>query len=264
MTIEQAHIFISPTGEDLVSATAHGIVDAAQRAVAGHGTFSIALSGGSTPRRLYQVLATPELAREVPWQHTQIFWGDERHVPPGDDESNYKMAKEALLDHVPVPPQNVHRIPAELANPETVAVAYADELRRAFNLDGGDPPELPRFDLILLGMGDDGHTASLFPHSPALREQQRLVAANPVAKLGTTRITLTFPVINNAARVWFLIVGGSKAAILKRVLEGPPAPEELPSQQVSPTDGDLLVLLDGTAATALSPGLRQSAVAGLG
>ena len=264
MTIEQAHILISPNAEDLVHTAAHGIVDAARRAVADHGVFSIALSGGSTPRRLYQVLAAPEIARQVPWQHTQIFWGDERHVPPDSDESNYRMAKEALLDHVPVPAQNVHRIPAELANPDTVAVAYADELRQAFNLDGGDPPELPRFDLILLGMGDDGHTASLFPHSPGLHERTRLVVANPVPKLDTTRITLTLPVINNAARVWFLVVGGSKAEILQRVLEGPPAPEELPSQLINPTDGELLMLLDGTAAAALSPGLRQNAVAGLG
>ncbi|HWE61120.1 MAG TPA: 6-phosphogluconolactonase, partial [Chloroflexota bacterium] len=225
------------------------------------GTFSIALSGGSTPRTLYELLATPEIAAEAPWEHMQIFWGDERHVPPDHPESNYRMAREALLDHVPIPQQNIHRIPAELPNPETVAVAYEDTLRRAFRLD---PGERPRFDLILLGLGDDGHTASLFPHSPALHEQQRLVVANPVPKLATTRITLTVPVINNAERVWFLIAGSSKAHVLKNVLEGPRDPETYPAQLIDPTDGELILLLDTTAAAEISAGVRQGAVAGLG
>lgn len=260
MHSDQAHIIISPTMQALMLTAATGIVDAASHAVARKGSFSIALSGGTTPRMLYELLATPDLANDMPWGHVQVFWGDERHVAPDDPESNYRMARQALLEHVPVPAANIHRIPAELPNPETVAVAYDDVIRRAFSLETG---ELPRFDLILLGMGDDGHTASLFPHSPALQITNRLVVANPVPKLNTTRITLTLPVINNAERIWFLIVGGSKATVLKHVLEGPDDPDSYPSQLISPVDGELFLLLDPTAAAELSPGLRNSAVAGV-
>jgi 6-phosphogluconolactonase len=261
VSIDQAQISISPTIDVLMQTAATGIVDAARKAVARQGAFSIALSGGSTPRTLYQLLATPDIAREAPWEHMQIFWGDERHVPPDDPESNYRLAREALLDHVPIPQANIHRIHAELPNPNTAAVAYEDELRRAFGLEAD---ELPRFDLILLGMGDDGHTASLFPHSPALHEQTRLVVANPVEKLNTTRITLTVPVINNAERIWFLIAGSSKAAVLKDVLTGPRQPDLYPSQLINPTEGELCLLLDTTAAAQLSTGVRESATAGLG
>lgn len=261
VTTDQAQISISPTIEALMHTAATGIVDAACKAVARHGTFTLALSGGSTPRSLYQLLATPDIAREAPWEHMQIFWGDERHVPPDDPESNYRMAREALLDHVPLPPANIHRIPTELPNPETIAVAYEDTLRRAFGLEAG---EWPRFDLILLGMGDDGHTASLFPHTTALHERARLVVANPVAKLNTTRITLTAPVINAAERIWFLIAGAGKAQILKTVLEGPREPESYPSQLISPTEGELFLLLDSTAAAGLSVRTREGATAGLG
>lgn len=257
-------ILISRTVDELLQTAATGMVDIARASVAARGICTIALSGGSTPRQLYALLATPALAAEMPWQDLHIFWGDERHVPPDDPESNYRMANEALLSHVPIPQENIHRIPAELPNPSTVAAAYADDLRRALHLGPEDPDALPRFDLILLGMGEDGHTASLFPHSPALGERKVWVAANPVAKLNTTRITLTLPVLNHAARIWFLITGGSKAEVLKAVLEGPRQPETLPSQLISPTDGELFFLLDPTAAAALSPRLHASATAGLG
>jgi 6-phosphogluconolactonase len=256
--MQQAQIVIARDMDELVQMAAMGILDAAQKSVAAHGSFSIALSGGSTPRLLYQRLAGTPVVEEMPWAHLQVFWGDERHVPPDHPDSNYRMAREALLDHVPLPPENVHRIPAEVPSAATAA-AYADDLRRAFNLEAG---EFPRFDLILLGMGEDGHTASLFPHTPALGERTALVTANPVPKLDTTRITLTLPVINNAARVWFLISGGTKAEVLKRVLEGPEDPQTLPSQAIAPHDGDLFFLLDSTAAVSLSPGLRASAAAG--
>jgi len=261
VTAGEAQILINPTLDALMQTAATGIADAARTAIAAHGTFSIALSGGSTPRTLYELLATPAMAGDIAWEHVHVFWGDERHAGPNDAESNYRMAREALLDKVALPPANIHRIPAELPDPETVAVAYADDLRRAFNLE---PGEFPRLDLILLGMGDDGHTASLFPHSAALQERTRLVLANPVPKLDTTRITLSVPTINNAARIWFLITGGSKAAVLKAVLEGPEQPDTYPSQLISPVDGELVLLLDTMAAAALSPGLRQSAMAGLG
>jgi 6-phosphogluconolactonase len=261
VTADQAELIVSPSMEALMLTAATGIVDAAKREVAQKGTFSLALSGGSTPRMLYELLARPDMAAEMPWDHTQIFWGDERHVGPDDPESNYRMAREALLDKVPIPQANVHRIPAELANAETVAVAYEDELRRAFGLE---PGEWPRFDLILLGMGDDGHTASLFPHTQALHETKRLVVANPVPKLQTTRITLALPVINNAERIWFLIAGGTKAGILRQVLEGSADPETYPAQLINPVDGELFLLLDATAASELSPSLRQGTVAGIG
>ncbi len=256
----QARFSISKSIDDLMRTTATGIVDAARAAVAERGVFTIALSGGATPQRLFEMLASPVVSGEVPWEDFQVFWGDERHVPPDHPDSNYRMAKEALLDRVPIPAQNTHRIPAELPNPSAVAAAYEDELKHAFDLEDGAPSNLhaamPRFDLILLGIGEDGHTASLFPHSPALAERTRLVVANPVEKLGTTRITLTLPVINNAERVWFLVTGGSKAKILHDVIEGPYTPDDLPSQYVNPTDGELLFLLDSTAAVDLSAGLR--------
>ena len=257
----QARFSISKSIDELMRTTATGIVDAARGAVAERGVFTIALSGGATPRILFEMLASPEISGEVPWEDFQVFWGDERHVPPENPESNYRMAKEALLDRVPIPGQNVHRIMAELPNANTVAVAYEDELKHAFDLEESTPPghepALPRFDLILLGIGEDGHTASLFPHSPALAERKRLVVANPVPKLGMKRITFTLPVINNAERVWFMVTGGSKAQILRDVIEGPFRPDDLPSQCVNPTDGELLFLLDATAAVELSAGLRS-------
>ncbi len=255
----QARFSISKSIDDLMRTTATGIVDAARGAIAARGVFTIALSGGATPRVLFEMLARQDVSGELPWEDVQVFWGDERHVPPDHPDSNYRMAKEALLDCVPIPPQNVHRIMAELPNPNTVAVAYEDELKHAFDLEDGTTPggqpALPRFDLILLGIGEDGHTASLFPHSPALAERKKLVVANPVVKLQTTRITLTLPVINNASRVWFLTTGGSKAKILHEVIEGPYRPDDLPSQYINPTDGELLFLLDSTATVELSPGL---------
>jgi 6-phosphogluconolactonase len=254
--------------DELVRTAATGIVDAARGAVAARGEFTIALSGGSTPRLLYELLATPAISSDLPWQDVHVFWGDERHVPPDHPESNYRMAREALLDHVPIPEKNVHRMLAELPNASTAALAYVDELRRSFGLedraDVAGPGALPRFDLILLGMGEDGHTASLFPQSPALRENKALVVANPVEKLATTRITVTYPVINNAARVWFLVAGGSKAQILKDVLEGEYQPDVLPSQAVNPIDGELVFLLDSTAAAGLTTHGRGDNLAGIG
>jgi 6-phosphogluconolactonase len=252
-TVGQAQISISRTIDDLVRIAATGIVDAARASVAARGVFTIALSGGTTPRLLFEMLAEPELSAHAPWSDFQVFWGDERHVPPDHADSNYRMAREALLDRVPIPAPNIHRILAELPNAKTVALAYADELRHAFDLEDHPSPRstLPRFDLILLGMGEDGHTASLFPHSPALHETERWVVANPVPKLDTVRITLTLPVINHARRIWFMITGGSKASVLQRVLDGPSQPEELPSQLINPTDGELLYLLDTTAAVDL-------------
>lgn len=208
----------------------------------------VALSGGSTPRALYALLATEPYRTRVPWEHLHVFWGDERTVPPDSPDSNFKMASDALLSHVPIPAENVHRLQGE-GPPAEAAALYEAELRDFF----GRPEGVPAFDLIHLGMGDDGHTASLFPHSPALAEATRLVAENPVEKLATTRLTFTYPLLNAAAHVVFLVAGESKSAMLQKVLEGPYEPDEHPSEGVQPTHGALLWLVDKAAAAALSP-----------
>ena len=229
----------------LAQAAADYVVDCYREALGTYGDFAIALSGGSTPRTLFQLLADSAGAGAIDWSKVQVFWGDERTVPPDHPDSNYRMARETLFDHVPLPADNIHRIPAELP-PEQAAQAYEATLRQFFESRVGG-----RFDLILLGMGDDGHTASLFPHTAALDETERLVVANDVPQLNTRRITLTYPVINRAAHVMFLVSGASKTAVLKAVLEGPSRPHDLPSQRVQPVNGDLVWLVDQDAAAQL-------------
>ncbi|HSG81591.1 MAG TPA: 6-phosphogluconolactonase [Gemmatimonadota bacterium] len=222
---------------------------AAARAEAA-GTFNVALSGGSTPRRLFTLLAGEPYAGQVPWTHVQFFWGDERTVPPGHPDSNYGMAREALLSRVPSPAANVHRIQGEL-DPDEAARAYESEIRHCFQLGA---EQLPRFDLALLGMGADGHTASLFPGSPALREQRRLVVAPWVEKLETRRVTLTCPVFNNAAFILFLVTGADKAETLRAVLEGPG--DRYPAQLIRPAQGELYWYIDSAAGRLLEGGGR--------
>jgi 6-phosphogluconolactonase len=224
------------------------VLSAAAEAVAERDSFSIALSGGNTPADLYRRLAAPPAVERVRWPAVQVFFGDERCVPPGDPESNYGMVRRTLLAGAPVPAENVHRMAGELP-PGVAAAMYEDELRNAFRLPHD---ALPRFDLILLGMGPDGHTASLFPHTAALVERQRIVVANRVPQLNTDRLTLTLSVLNHARQVMFLVAGGDKADALAAVLEGPPAPERYPAQSVRPTDGDLIWLVDEAAAAKLS------------
>jgi 6-phosphogluconolactonase len=215
---------------------------ASAEAIEKSGRFSVALSGGSTPRHLYGLLAANPFRARVRWDRVHIFFGDERCVPPDDDESNYRMAREALLDKVPVPLQNVLRMEGEI-EPPTAAARYEDGLRRAFELG---PGQTPRFDLVFLGLGPDGHTASLFPGTPALGETERLAVANPVEKMGSTRLTLTLPVLNAARRVVFLVAGKDKAQVLRQVLKGEPG--QFPAQLVRPTDGELVFLVDRAAA----------------
>lgn len=220
----------------------------AEEAVRVGGSFTVALSGGTTPRALFGLLAGEEdasLRGRLPWGRVQVFWGDERHVPPDHPDSNYRMTVETLLSRVPVPPENIHRIQSEDPDAGKVAEAYEQTLRRSFRLPEG---QLPRFDLILLGMGPDGHTASLFPGTPALHERKRLVVAQWVEKLRTHRITLTPPVLNNAALIMFLVSGADKAETLRAVLLGEYQPERLPAQLVQPTNGRLLWLVDQAAA----------------
>jgi len=214
------------------------------------GSFAIALSGGSTPKRLFSLLANePSFREAVPWDKVHFFWGDERHVPPEHQESNYRMARDAMLSRVPVPAANVHRIKSEIPDASKVAEEYEEELRNFFNLE---PGEWPRFDCVLLGMGPDGHTASLFPGAQALDERERLVIENWVEKFKAYRITLTAAALNNADAMIFLVSGEEKAPSLREVLEGNEQPDRLPAQLIRPTHGNLLWLVDRAAASGLT------------
>ena len=213
---------------------------AAYDGIASEGVFNVALSGGSTPKALYARLAQRSETESAAWLRTNVYWSDERCVPPTDEQSNYRMAKEALLDHVPIARQRIHRMRGE-DEPSVAAQAYAAVL--AENLVA---PEY-RFGLVLLGMGDDGHTASLFPHTPALDETERLVAANFVNKLQVTRLTLTLPLINRASNIIFLVSGAAKADALHLILEGDVDGRALPASLVQPASGKLVWLVDEAA-----------------
>lgn len=244
-------IHVSPNPAALAEEAARRFVASARAAVAARGRFTVALSGGSTPRALLALLAAPPYRDEVDWSSVHVGWGDERRVPPDDEQSNFRMARLALLDHVPIPHEQVYRIPAEEPDPRIAADTYAATLRRLFNLDEG---ARPRFDLIHLGLGTEGHTASLFPGSPALGETARFVAAPYVEKLSAHRITLTPPVIDAAREVVFLVAGVEKAEIVRTILRGPHNPAAYPAQIVAPTDGRLTWLLDQAAASRLDEG----------
>jgi 6-phosphogluconolactonase len=220
----------------------------ARNAVMARGRFTVCLSGGSTPRGLHSQLARS--AGRLPWDKFYFFWGDERHVPPDDKDSNYRMARETLLAQAPIPPDHVFRMHAEDPDAGRVAEQYEQTIRSFFALKAG---ELPRFDLVLLGMGPDGHTASLFPGSPALQERSRLVAANWVQKLGQYRLTLTAPVINNAAEVIFLVSGGEKTAALQSVLYSDAPAEQFPAKLIQPVNGRLIWLVDRAALPSSQP-----------
>ncbi len=241
--------YVEPDAEALARRAAQYFVEMAGEAVAGRGRARIAISGGTTPKAAFQLLADPNQPwrSRMPWENLDLYWVDERAVPPQAAESNYRMTREALLDHVPLRPEQIHRIEGEL-EPELAAARYETELRNTFRLEGA---ETPRFDLVALGMGDDGHTASLFPHTEAIHEVARLVTANHVPQKDTWRITLTWPVIDHASSVFFLIAGEDKATVLKEVLMGPHNPERLPSQLIWPVSGILTLILDKAAAALL-------------
>jgi 6-phosphogluconolactonase len=225
----------------------------------------VALSGGSTPRALYELLSDPRepFREQIAWDKTHFFFTDERHVPPDHRDSNYRMVNEAMFSRVPVPQQNVHRIPAEKAVAQDAADAYQSDLRDLFG------EAIPAFDLILLGLGEEGHTASLFPHSPALNETARLVAAPWVEKLHAYRITMTLPVLNNGKSVVFLVTGASKAAILREVIKNNKEPDRdlkqaqdlYPAQAISPTNGAVSWLVDKAAARLCSINNSSNAAA---
>lgn len=235
-------ILITENKNELAKKAVELITTAAVNAVEKRGRFSAALAGGSTPRATYQLLALPTQKPQIPWQHVHLFWGDERCVPPDDNQSNYLMVKNSLLDHVELPQQNIHRMAGEL-KPQEAAEKYSMELNDFFQGD-------IRFDLVMLGMGDDGHTASLFPHTEALNTTLP-VTANFVPKLDTWRLTLSAEIINAAHQVLFLVAGENKARALAHVLEGKNDPDEYPSQKIKPEDGELIWLIDKTAAANL-------------
>ncbi|MBV9134702.1 MAG: 6-phosphogluconolactonase [Chloroflexi bacterium] len=239
-------IRVLPDPSALADAAARHIVEAGQAAIDARGGFSIALSGGSTPRELHRRLASSPLVSQLDWSRVHVFFGDERCVPPEHPESNYRMASETLLSHVPIPSAQVHRMRGEL-EPAAAATSYEEEMRTFF----GDEP--PRLDVILLGMGDNGHTASLFPGLTAVHEQQRWVVAEYVGEVGMWRLTLTPPVLNLGREVLFLVAGSGKASMLRQVLEGPYAPDERPAQVVRPSPGEVIWLVDAAAAANLSP-----------
>ena len=236
---------VVPDLDALNHAAANEFVSCATAAIRARGRFTVALSGGKTPRAIYSLLAE-KFADSVPWHQVFVFFGDERHVPPDDPGSNYRMANEAFLCRVPIPAKNVHRIQAEL--PATMAAdQYQSTLQEFFSFQNG---RFPRFDLVMLGMGEDGHTASLFSGTTALDENSRLVVANHVEKLQTDRITLTFPVLNAAAEVMVAIAGQNKARVVRDIVNSPQ--ENLyPIQRVHPNDGRLLWLVEQTAASLL-------------
>ena len=237
------------TGE-LSRAAAAEFARLAGEAVRADGRFTVALAGGSTPRGAYTLLAEePSLRNQVPWDRTHCFWGDERPVPPDHSESNFRMADETMLSKVSIPPENVHRIRGECPDTALAAEEYERTLHDCFHPAKG---AFPRFDLVLLGLGCDGHTASLFPGTPALRERRRLVVSNWVAQLETERITLTLPVLNSAASIIFLVAGEEKAAALKSVLEGNAGQPIPPAGRIRPERGTLTWLLDRPAARLIS------------
>jgi 6-phosphogluconolactonase len=235
--------------EEASREAARRFVALAADALRDRGRFSVALSGGSTPRRLHQLLAAPPYREALDWSRVEFFQGDERGVPPEHAESNWAMARETLLDAVDARPERRHRMEAERADRDAAARDYERELARVLGAGEGRAP--PRVDLVQLGLGDDGHTASLFPHAATLREERRWVVPARSPKPPHERLTFTFPMINRARCVLFLVVGAAKAPPLAAVLEGPRDPERLPAQRVAPSDGALVWVADDAAAARL-------------
>lgn len=241
-------VVVCPDPEELGQRAAERFVQLVGEAVDRKGVCAVALAGGSTPKMLYKSLASEPFLTGVAWPVLHLFWGDERFVPPDHPASNYRMVKETLLSSVPLPSANIHRVPTERGEPEFVAAAYQQEIRQFFGLSRN---EVPRFDVVLLGMGEDGHTASLFPETPVLEESKLLVAATYVQQLASYRVTLTFPVLNHACNVIFLVSGEAKARALRDVLRGEYRPAKLPAQRVQPTGGALTWIVDRAAASKL-------------
>jgi len=247
VTMAERDIIVCRDAGELARKAAEDFILLANNSVACDGRFAVALAGGSTPRSLYALLATKKYRREVPWEDTHLFWGDERCVGPDHPDSNFRMVHETLLSKISLPPENIHRMAGE-KEPMLAAAEYEARLQRFFQLDEGG---LPRFDLILLGLGEDGHTASLFPGTVALEEKKRLVAANFVAKLNVHRLTLTLPVLNAGAMIDFLVAGKSKAPIVKKIFGADSEAASLPAARVRLAAGALTWFIAGDAAAGL-------------
>jgi len=240
---------VYPTRSAAAHAAAAQFVASTERAMTTQGRFTVALAGGNTPRDVYRLLASDEYAPMVDWKNVHVFWGDERCVPLNDAENNAHMARETLLDHVPVPVTNIHRIQSQLP-PEEAALDYEKTLRQFFN---SRDMKLPRFDLVLLGLGAEGHTASLFPGSPLITERERWAAAVYVEKMKSWRITLTPVALNAASKVIFTVIGEEKAQAVKQILSEPKQPNLLPAQIVDPPEGQVVWIADKAAASLVNP-----------
>jgi 6-phosphogluconolactonase len=252
---QRREVYILKDNDAIARRAAEEFVKLAQSATKNRGSFSVALSGGSTPKLLYSLLAAdPELRAEVPWDKMELFFGDERHVGPDDPQSNFKMASDTMFTKAPLKPEQIHRMKGEYPDAEKAAQEYEQDLRTHFH---PKDKELPRFDLVLAGMGDEGHTLSLFPGTKALHAQGRAVVRNWVGKLYTDRVTITAQLANNAQMILFMVAGKEKALVLKGVLEGPYEPEQLPAQLLQPTNGKLLWLVDRAAGSMLSNAIRE-------
>jgi 6-phosphogluconolactonase len=250
----QREVQIFPEAGALTRRAAEEFLKSVAEAVAQKGAFTVALAGGSTPKALYSQLADEPLRSQIPWEKLHFFFGDERHAPPDGAESNFRMANEALFSKGAIKPEQITRIKGEYADTEKAALEYEQALRAYFKLKVG---EYPRFDLVLLGMGEEGHTLSLFPGTKALHASDRIVVRNWVGKLYTERITLTATAANHASRVIFMVTRADKAPALKAVLEGPYEPEQLPAQLIQPASGKLLWLVDQAAGSMLETGIRN-------
>lgn len=233
--------------EELSRKAAERFIDLARNAIARNGRFIVALSGGSTPRALYSLLASPGYNERIEWNKIHLYWGDERCVPPHHPDSNFLMVQETLLANITIPRENFHRIAAEF-DPAAAAADYEEQIQKLFQLS---PGALPRFDLILLGLGEDGHTASLFPDNPALDDTRHIVAGAYIEKLKAHRVTLTLPVINRAAEIVFLVAGRDKAAVVQQIVGESPNGSTLPAARVRPTNGRLVWLITKDAASEL-------------
>jgi 6-phosphogluconolactonase len=254
--VPETTVELFATGTEIACHAAQEVSRIWNEAASARGAFRVALAGGSTPKALYALLAEhPSLRNSLPWDKIQVFFGDERHVGPGHADSNFQMASDALLSKVPVRAEQVHRIKGEYPDTGQAAAEYEQEIRREFGLG---PGEFPRFDLILLGMGNEGHTLSLFPGTKALRETERIVTRNWVGKLYSERVTLTAAAANAAANILFMVTGADKACALKAVLEGPHEPEQLPAQYIRPARGTLSWLVDQAAGGMLSKEILKS------
>ena len=248
-------VVIFPDAASLTKRAADEFVKSVNEAIAEKGSFTVALAGGSTPKALYSLLTEdPAYSSKIAWQKMHFFFGDERHAPPDNSESNFHMANQTLFSKGLVKPEQITRIRGEYADTEKAALEYEQALRAYFKLRDG---EYPRFDLVLLGMGEEGHTLSLFPGTKALHATNRVVVRNWIGKLYTERITLTVPAANQAKRVIFSVTRDDKALALKAVLEGPYEPEQLPAQFIQPVNGSLLWLVDQAAGSKLSPGIQN-------